>query len=48
MSEGSRIVVAQIASVVQAAVVMKGESNSHRDFNPLYTLTGDEPWSWKI
>ena len=47
MSEGSRIVVAQIASVVQAAVVMRGESNSHRDFNPLYTLAGHRPWSWK-
>ena len=47
MSEECRIVVAQIASVVQAAVVMRNEGGSHMDFNPLYTLTGDELWSWK-
>jgi hypothetical protein len=48
MSVGSRIVVAQIASVVQAAVVTRSEDDSHMEFNPLYTLAGDEPWSWKI
>ena len=47
MSEECRIVVAQIAPVVQAAVVTRSEGDSHMDFNPLYTLAGDEPWSWK-
>lgn len=47
MSGECRIVVAQMASVVQASVVTRNEGDSHMDFNPLYTLTGDELWSWK-
>ena len=47
MSEEVRIVVAQISSVVQAPVVARSEIDWEVDFNPLYTLTGDIPWSWK-
>ena len=47
MSGECRIVVAQMASVVQASVVTRNEGDSHMDFNPLYTLTGNKPWSWK-
>ena len=47
MSEECQIVVAQMASVVQASVVMRNEGDSHMEFNPLYTLTENKLWSWK-